>query len=56
MFKIIVTLLDLILFLLILFATTGFEWKKNKPHILALGIVAFSYASSIYLIWDASGV
>lgn len=56
MFKIIVTLLDLILFLLMLFAMTGFEWKKNKPHILALGIVAFSYASSIYLIWDASGV
>lgn len=56
MFKIIVTLLDLILFLLILFAATGFEWKKNKPQILALGIIAFSYASSIYLIWDAAGV
>lgn len=56
MFKTIVTLLDLILFLLILFAMTGFEWKKNKPHILVLAIIAFSYASSIYLIWDAAGV
>lgn len=56
MFKIIVTLLDLILFLFILFAATGFEWKKNKPQILTLGIVAFSYAASIYLIWDAAGV
>lgn len=51
--KIIVTTLNILMALLLLFFTRGFNWSNKKDHasIIGFGFMIFLYVANLILIW-----